>query len=400
MSDPGNLTEQQLINTREAAAKERTRENREMTASVASKPTVHQYPIDLHQGGKYPHSVIFYINARSNTRVGGTALTQNGANEQFKNAQKNLTADYTAENRVKSEAYNEVAGAAGGLAAFGAAVAATSSGSVAETGSSFGRTVQRVVGGFVGGAVGALSADVSTTVRLLSAIELVTQTPPISAYGASYDQEDLGLAGNLGENSIGNLLAAGKKDAVELAARGAITASAQIPQGLGVSANVGAALEATSKKVANPYREQLFKNMEFRKHSFNYQFAPKNKQELESVMEIIQLFKYHMHPEKSPSKLFLIYPSEFNIEYRYNSIGEADAFALADAGYGTSSRNTYLSKVGTCVLENMRVTYGSGDFVTIKGTQGAPSIINLELTFAEVETLTNDRIGQNYRNSL
>jgi hypothetical protein len=99
-------------------------------------------------------------------------------------------------------------------------------------------------------------------------------------------------------------------------------------------------------------------------------------------MEIIQLFKYHMHPEIDASRLFLIYPSEFNIEYRYK--GE---------------RNEYVHKISTCALTNVRVTYGSSDFTTFSGTNGAPSEINLELTFSELETLSNDRIGQDWRNS-
>ena len=41
----------------------------------------------------------------------------------------------------------------------------------------------------------------------------------------------------------------------------------------------------------------------------------------------------------------------------------------------------------------MKVTYGSdGIFTTIKGTQGAPSEIALQLAFTELETLDTERI--------
>jgi hypothetical protein len=89
-----------------------------------------------------------------------------------------------------------------------------------------------------------------------------------------------------------------------------------------------------------------------------------------------------MHPEIDPSRLFLIYPSEFNIEYRYKG-----------------KRNEYIHKISTCALTNVRVTYGSSDFTTFSGMNGAPSEINLDLTFSELETLSNDRIGQKWGDS-
>ena len=395
------MDEKEQIDKREDAAQAATDGFKDIKAKVATSPTVHHYPSDLYvdrkHGATYPHSVIFYINARSNSRVGQEALAKNAGDATFAAAQDRLTAEYTSQNRMKSEQYSEIAAGAATISAAAAAGPALNKLFNGDVKSAVGSFLEKATVGVVAGGATALVADSSTQVRLLSAIELVTQTPPIAGYGASYDQEDVGALGVAGQEG-GMSEALTSKGGLEFLARGAISAAAQVPSAAGFNVNVGAALEATSKKVNNPYREQLFKNMEFRKHSFSYQFAPKNKAELESVMQIIQLFKYHMHPEKTQDRLFLIYPSEFQIEYRYNSVGEFD-IAPEDAELVQTSRNTWLSKIGSCVLENMRVTYGNQDFVTIKGTGGAPGFINMELTFAETEVLTNDRIGQNYRDS-
>ena len=42
----------------------------------------------------------------------------------------------------------------------------------------------------------------------------------------------------------------------------------------------------------------------------------------------------------------------------------------------------------------MKVSYGGADFNTFQNTKGAPSEINIELLFTELETLTNDRVTQ------
>jgi len=84
-----------------------------------------------------------------------------------------------------------------------------------------------------------------------------------------------------------------------------------------------------------------------------------------------------MHPDKGQDGFFLIYPSEFNIEYRYKG-----------------GVNGHIAKIASCVLTDMKITYGSSDgtFNTIKGTGGAPNEINMLLSFTELETLTTDRI--------
>lgn len=360
-----------------------------LPGNVLESPKTYCYPANLSENSEFVHSVIFYINARNNTRVGQAAQSKidNGSEEWVK-AQNKLTEQYAGENRVSSESADGVLASVGGVATAGAAYSTLRT--TAEGGSPGGKLMEAgVVGTAAGVALGL--ASTSSTLRLLSAIELYVSAPPSTSYSAEWENAEMGaLGGSLA--SGGDLIARDGEGKIDfqgmldsasgfgsLMARSVIQQAANVPKEFGLSGDLGGLIEATSKKVANPYKEQLFKNMGFRKFAFQYKFVPRSESELNTVMEIIQMFKYHMHPELDPSRLFLIYPSEFNIEYRYR--GE---------------RNTYVNKISTCALTDMSVTYGATDFTTFKGTKGAPSEINMSLSFSELETLTNDRIGQKW----
>jgi hypothetical protein len=87
-----------------------------------------------------------------------------------------------------------------------------------------------------------------------------------------------------------------------------------------------------------------------------------------------------MHPTTGKQKFFLSYPAEFNIEYHYRENG----------------RNTYLPQISSCALTNLKIEYGGSDFVTFKGTNGAPAEISLSLSFTELEVLTDERVEQGF----
>ena len=150
------------------------------------------------------------------------------------------------------------------------------------------------------------------------------------------------------------------------AARGAI--SSEI-----LKANAG--LSAMSRSAGNPRKEQIFKGVDYRRFTFDYQFAPRDAAEAQAALNIIWLFKYHMHPEfKDANNFVYVYPSEFDIEYY---IGER--------------QNTSLNKISSCVLTEMNVNYSpNGVFTTF--ADGTPTQINVTLNFVELETLTKERI--------
>lgn len=355
----------------------------ELHKRVLNSPKLLSYPSDLNAVNgdtELVHSVVFRIMARSNSRV-----AQIRADAGF----KDQVGDISEENRVTGENGQAYLQALGTLAS-----SALVYKNIIKTGSPTGKAVKGLAA-FVGLGVANKSLsevdliDNVTTVNIDTAIELYLTQPPIAQYSANWENKELGaLGGNLalgGSSTLSNLgFLQGAAGVAELGVRGVIGAAASLPAAVGLTGDLAAGIEATTRKVANPYKEQLFKSMGFRQFAFSYKFVPRNQSELDTVMNIIQQFKYHMHPENDPTGLFLEYPSEFEIEYHYKG-----------------QENNFLSKISTCALTDVKVTYGGQDaFTSFIDTRGAPSEIQMDLAFQELETLTNDRIGLNYKDSL
>jgi len=125
----------------------------------------------------------------------------------------------------------------------------------------------------------------------------------------------------------------------------------------------------------NPKKEQAFKNVDFRTFTFEYLFAPKSESESKNVLDIIQAFKYHMHPEfKSADNFLYIYPSEFDITY-----------------YKGALENLAIHRHTSCVLTEFNVNYTpNGVFTTFPN--GMPTQIAVTMTFKELMLLTKEAI--------
>jgi hypothetical protein len=151
---------------------------------------------------------------------------------------------------------------------------------------------------------------------------------------------------------------------------------AKLPGALG-GADLSSAMGKAAGVALNPFREVIFEAVDFRTFAFKYKFLPKNKSESDSIKEIINLFKYHMHPEIASSKLFFIYPSEFQITYFFKG-----------------SQNEYFHKFRPCVLDSMEVNYGGEQFSSFR--DGQPSEVNMSLVFRETEVLTKELVDKGY----
>ena len=351
-------------------------EENKLGKSIFASATTLEYPSSLGDtdtnDSEQLHSVRFTILVRENSRVAQQSPV--GLEEVDTTDQNNLDAD-----------------SLGAVSAAGGAIASSTLGvAFAGTLSKDQSALLRLLVGSLGAAAG---FSVSTedviiprikTLRTLGSINLFISQPPVARYSANWENKELGAAAGLIKNlseaaSQGDVLE-GTQGVGQLLARGTIKAAANLPSALGIAGELGAAVDLASRRVANPYKEQLFTSMGFRQFAFNYKFAPKNETEYQNVKNIIEMFKYHMHPENDPTGLFLEYPSEFEIEYCYK--GE---------------RNKNLNKISSCALTDIKVTYGNQDsFTTFKGTDGAPAEINLELAFTELETLTNNRIADGF----
>ena len=131
-------------------------------------------------------------------------------------------------------------------------------------------------------------------------------------------------------------------------------------------------------RALNPRMELAFQSVPFRNFQFEFDFAPKNVKENESVNKIMQLFKFHMLPDVSDEK-YLITPSEFQITYYYRD-----------------KVNDYMPKISRCVLTDMNIDYApEGVYHTFKADRvGAmPVITKMTLSFTETEIMTKQTIA-------
>ena len=336
------------------------------------KVNITQYPSDLQTADNLKHYVLFNINVRGKSKFNENKVLF----EAKRNPNSaNLSPDQLASPAIRGATY-AAAGAAAGIAVTslvsGAASAAGKTGSTSKV-------VSKVAGVGTGVAVGATMAasDIlkkDTTYRISDAIALYVDGPPTVKYSMNYANKELGtLLGVLSGGVLDSQSA--MKGAGEAGA--ALGASlAKLPGAFG-AADVASALSASSGTSLNPFKETVFESVDFRSFAFKYKFFPKNKTESDAVFNIINTFKFHMHPEMSSGKLFFIYPSEFNISYYF---GDAE--------------NGYFHKFATCVLENMDVNYGGEQFSSFR--DGSPTEINMSLTFRELEILTKNMIEEGY----
>jgi len=231
--------------------------------------------------------------------------------------------------------------------------------------------------------------------HLGSSIILYTPATTKFDYKATYEQAETkniamlkDAAGNIAEN-VRSFMAneqSGKQgmgDILGMLMETGGVIGRQVLQGALEVAFPGAAGFFTKQtgRALNPRMELAFQSVPFRTFNFEFEFAPKNQKEVESVNKIMQLFKFHMAPDVSNEK-YMITPSEFQIMYYYRD-----------------KVNTYLPKISRCVLQDMSVDYApEGVFHTFKAdAQGAmPVISKLTLTFSETEIMTKQTISEGF----
>ena len=228
-----------------------------------------------------------------------------------------------------------------------------------------------------------------------------------TAYNAQYNNAELGVAGEAArkvggqfERSSGSFIsdivdAVNKTDVLSAdnlkgslaslatSAAGADTAAAGLAGlafgGLGGAA-IGAGLGSFGQGALrglgianNPHLANVFTGVNFRVHTFQYKLIAKNKQESDTIRDMIRNFKYHMAPDYSSSDHIFNYPSQFQIILRAGD---------------------YLFNIGDSVLTSFDVNYtGEGGPYFFEDTN-APYSVAINLSFTEDTIVTKREIRQ------
>ena len=212
-----------------------------------------------------------------------------------------------------------------------------------------------------------------------------------TGYNAQYDTgTGIGVLGNFAQQVASgdaqfSAEAAGAA-AVEQAKAIGLSASPEVaallggavkgPFGLGVGAALGGAARgaAVGAGIAvNPHLAVIFSGVNFRTHSFQYKFSPRDASESNALKNIIKKFKLNMHPTIEGAAFFK-YPNEFDIAFN-------------------SKNENFLFKFGTSVLSDFQINYNP-DGGSYFHDNGAPVSVGLSLTFTEIDIITQEKIDE------
>ena len=144
--------------------------------------------------------------------------------------------------------------------------------------------------------------------------------------------------------------------------------------GEAVLGDAGKVVNKVAGKAANPLRETFLKDVPFRTFDFSWTFQPKSFAEAQEVQKIITAFRIRMLPKTADSDLFLIYPPQWNINYK---------------GPIKDKIEGYLPGM---IITGMNVDYTGGQKFTAFA-DGYPTRITMGLNLTETKILSR----QNYK---
>lgn len=229
------------------------------------------------------------------------------------------------------------------------------------------------------GIVGALASGNAGTSDFYSAVNSAVGSTIEGTKGLmnflTMSEEDAKKQGKLDEyNRIKDTLGAG-------AIAGGVTALGAAGLG-GLGAFLGAKIGGTDKVLLgamsrrgvaiNSHMAVLFDNVGFRTFTFNYRFVPRSAKESEILKGLIKQFQIAMYPSLPATNRFLFkYPDEFRIEF-------------------ADSIKSGLFQFKRSVLTDMSVNYNGDGVPRFFDGTGDPVVVDIALTFKEVEILTRE----------
>ena len=165
-------------------------------------------------------------------------------------------------------------------------------------------------------------------------------------------------------------------DKGSISAINAIFGSAAV-NALGGNIEPGDILSRQTGSILNPNMELLFGGVQLRQFNFDFDFAPRDKEESEVIKKIIRSFKISMNAKnlsttEGSSGLFVKSPDIFQLTYKTGS-----------------DDHLFLHRFKPMAMLNMAVNYtGAGTYATYDNT--SPVHMKLNLTFQELNPIYSE----------
>jgi len=332
------------------------------------------FPLDVMSApgnGNHGHYVMFFVNEQTNAKLKfGNRGASGGASLEKQYGDVNGGGEFGSSHGIKSP---EV------LATHVNTNAIASNDAQASVGGKTATTFKKNV-----------AVKVRPTRNKVAVISMFMPAQVQTTYGANYTDTQIGIFTGDAMNVFDQLTTDGgsQKSAMDsikrIGTESLPTALTLMLQNtLGALPGLGGLREArgiTTGEIISDRLELAFKGVNKRQFQYTFKMLPKSAAESEEIRNIVYMFKRNMLPEFVGGDLGgrkMVVPNTFDIEYMYNG-----------------SANEYLHKIGTCVLENMTVSYGGDKYRTYSPTDdGAPPVeTTITLAFKEMDLITRENI--------
>ena len=342
-----------------------------------------RYPIDLGSTDK-GHYIMFYIFTQNRTQVGQTSQTNTTQN--FQNIASDPNTNIGAEGQDVQESVSGT---------YGSTVDESILGKVSRE---LSQTTKDVFNTLLSSTPGpdqnllAKGNFFRTITKTKDTIALYMPDTLAFDYQQSYSNlsvtQDLGKLGLAAQAGASTYDAYRKTGSISSAAKNAAPFAAELAREAGLPTGGKVLFSALSAVTGgalaiNPQLELIYEGTDFRSFRFSFMFYPRSKKEAVEILDIIDSFTFHQAPEILSSSFgrYLVPPSEFEIEFRYNG-----------------GINPNIPKVAPCVLTSISVDYAPNGFASYetlmsankpeRGGTGMPVAIRMDLSFKETRIIT------------
>lgn len=160
---------------------------------------------------------------------------------------------------------------------------------------------------------------------------------------------------------------------------GELTLSASgVAAGLAFGGDGNLQSQVIGGRVSGANKHMLFRGIDFRAFNYQYSILPRSAKESVEINNMIKFLRKNMLPEMTGLNFFQV-PNTFTVEY-----------------YLGGRPAEFLHKIKPCVLTDCTVKYGgNGAFATFNETD-APAVIELGLTFQEIQLVTSSDAAEGY----
>lgn len=339
-----------------------------------------RYPVDLGSTDK-GHYIMFYIFTQNRTQVGQTSQT-NITENVFDPRQEVTESVFDPRQDVQESVFDPTFGGTFDDSILQKSIKSGTTGFLNSISSSTPGPDQNLL---------AKGNFFRTITKTKDTIALYMPDTLAFDYQQSYSNlsvtQDLGKLGLAAQAGASTYDAYRKTGSISSAAKNAAPFAAELAReaGLPGSKVLFSALSAVTggALAINPQLELIYEGTDFRSFRFSFMFYPRSKKEAVEILDIIDSFTFHQAPEILSSSFgrYLVPPSEFEIEFRYNG-----------------GINPNIPKVAPCVLTSISVDYAPSGFASYetllsanqpeRGGTGMPVAIRMDLSFKETRIIT------------